>query len=156
MTATADLRQDALDAMHLYCHALDTRDWGLLRSVLTDEMRFAGRLCDKGVPQPDQVALEGREAFVSLLQHIWAGLAGTQHTLSNHIVKLTENGQAATIVCCVRAYHAGDGARADMFEESLGRFDVEMVRQLDGWKIDRLEESMYVILGSMEVLSGPA
>jgi len=156
MTASAEGRQANIDVMNRYCHALDTRDWDLLRSLFTEDMSFAGRLCVRGAPEPDAVSQEGREAFISMLIYIWEGLEGTQHMVSNHMVDLAPDGQSAKVSCYIRAYHGGSGARAHMFEESLGRFDVQTVLEGEDWKIRRLEESMFVILGSMEVLAGPA
>jgi hypothetical protein len=157
MTAdsVAGARQDHLDLVNRYCHALDSRDWDLLASLFTEDVHFAARqLLKGGCPGPDDVNLDGRESMIAMLRAIWDHLSMTHHMVTNHVIDLAADGTAAKGSCYLRAYHAGEGATSHLFEESLGRFDFETVRTGGGWKIRRWEENLMIMLGTREVF-GP-
>jgi 3-phenylpropionate/cinnamic acid dioxygenase small subunit len=162
MTSTADIlarfetQQDHIDLMNRYAHALDVRDWDLLASLFTDNAGFRARvILEGGVPDTDNTAVDGREALVATLRTIWDGLSATHHMLSNYVVEPAADGASAKASCYLRAHHVGNRERAHLFEESLGRFDFETVREHDGWKIRWMEENLFVMLGTAEAFAAP-
>lgn len=139
-----------------YCHALDTADWALLGSILADDVVFSANLMRGGQRGPDEIRLEGREAMVGHISGIWENLSATHHMISNHLVELDPGGHSARGSCYIRAYHAGAGERAHLFEESLGRFDFETVLEGSKWKIQGWDENIMIMLGTPEVFGhGP-
>jgi hypothetical protein len=162
MTSTAETlarfgtHQAHVDLMNRYAHALDVRDWDLLVSLFTEDACFRARMIlEGGVPDADNTAIDGRDAIVSTLQAIWDGLSATHHMLSNYVVEPAADGASARASCYLRAHHVGNRERAHLFEESLGRFDFETVREAGGWKIRRMEENLFVMLGTAEAFAPP-
>jgi hypothetical protein len=154
--SNADVRDAIVTVMNRYAHALDVRDWNLLTSLFTPDARFHGRQYgDYSVPGEDFMVLEGRDAIVGSLQTIWRGLSATHHMLSNHMAEPAPDHLSAKASCYLRAHHVGDRERAHLFEESLGRFDFEMVCAADGWKITRMDENIFVILGTADAFPPP-
>ena len=152
MAATdSDPRLDHMELLNRYCHALDFRDWDLLRSLFTEDAIFSARMVNRGVPGPDDAYIEGRDALVDNLIGIWEHLASTHHMVSNHVIEVAPDGRSAKGSCYLRAYHAGWGDKSHLFEESLGRFDFETVREGGSWRIRRWDEKIFVMLGSRQV-----
>lgn len=163
MTATKDIlarfemQQDHIDLMNRYAHALDVRDWDLLASLFTADASFRARvILEGGVPDADNTAVDGRGALVATLRTIWDGLSATHHMLSNYVVAPAADGASAMASCYLRAHHVGNRERAHLFEESLGRFDFETVRTDGGWQIRRMEENLFVMLGTAEAFAPPS
>jgi 3-phenylpropionate/cinnamic acid dioxygenase small subunit len=153
--ARFETRQAHIDLMNRYAHALDMRDWDLLASLFTADAGFRARVIREGVPEPDNTVMDGRDTIVSTLQAIWDGLSATHHMLSNYVVEPAADGGTARASCYLRAHHVGNRERAHLFEESLGRFDFDTVREGDGWKIRRMVENLFVILGTEEAFAPP-
>lgn len=161
MTTDADrlvrfeVQQDHIDLMNRYAHALDVRDWNLFASLFTEDAGFRAREIVEGVAQADNTAMDGRDTIVATLQTIWDGLSATHHLLSNYVVEPAADGRTARASCYLRAHHVGNRERAHLFEESLGRFDFETVRVDGGWKIRRMAENLFVILGTADAFAPP-
>jgi 3-phenylpropionate/cinnamic acid dioxygenase small subunit len=155
MLARLTVQQDHVDLMNRYAHALDMRDWDLLASLFTEDCSFRARMIVGGVAEPDNTAMDGREALVTTLRAIWDGLSATHHMLSNYVVKPAADGCTAHASCYLRAHHVGNRERAHLFEESLGRFDFDTVREAGGWKIRRMAENLFVMLGTADAFAPP-
>jgi 3-phenylpropionate/cinnamic acid dioxygenase small subunit len=153
--ARFEVQQDHIDLMNRYAHALDVRDWDLLASLFTEDCTFRAREIRQGVAEPDNTAMDGRDMLVGTLSGIWDGLSATHHMLSNYVVQPAAEGTTAKASCYLRAHHVGNRERAHLFEESLGRFDFETVREADGWKIRHMAENLFVILGTVEAFAPP-
>jgi 3-phenylpropionate/cinnamic acid dioxygenase small subunit len=151
--ARFETQQAHIDLMNRYAHALDMRDWALLASLFTDDASFRAREIREGIAEADNTAMDGRETIVTTLQAIWGGLSATHHMLSNYVVEPAPDGMTARASCYLRAHHVGNRERAHLFEESLGRFDFETLRDGDGWKIRRMAENLFVILGTAEAFA---
>ena len=147
--------QANIDLLNAYAHALDTRDWDLFVSLFTEDTAFAMReWADNAVPKDWAFETQGRDALVSMIQGIWDGLSATHHMLSNHMVEPARDGRSAKGSCYLRAHHVGNRERAHLFEESLGRFDYESVFDDGRWKIRRMEENIFIILGTPDAFPG--
>jgi hypothetical protein len=149
------VQQAHIDLMNRYAHALDLRDWDLLASLFTADASFRARELHEGVPQPDNTRMDGREMIVTTLKAIWDGLSATHHMLSNYVVEPAADGLTARASCYLRAHHVGNRERAHLFEESLGRFDFVTVCENNQWKIRRIEENLFVILGTADAFAPP-
>jgi hypothetical protein len=151
-----DPRQANVDLMNRYAHALDTRDWALLASLFTEDAGLHAREWgENAVPGEFTVHMEGREGIVGVLKAIWDGLSRTHHMLSNYVVDPAPDGRSARASCYLRAHHVGNRERSHLFEESLGRFDFETVREGAAWKIRRIEENIMVMLGTADAFAPP-
>ena len=155
-TPAKEPHQANIDLMNAYAHALDTRDWALFGSLFTDDCVFAARQWgDNAVPGPWDFETRGRDALTAMLQGVWDGLSATHHMLSNHVVNLAPDHRTAKASCYLRAHHVGNRERSHLFEESLGRFDLETLLDGGAWKIRRMEENIFIMLGTAEAFAGP-
>ena len=156
MSAEWDARQANINLMNRYAHAMDTRDWRAFAALFTDDAVFTAQQgLAKDVPSAQVMTVVGRDALVSQLTAIIESLSATHHMLSNYVVEA--DAASAKCSCYFRAYHAGAGERARLFEESLGRFDLLTVRLGAEWKIRRMEEYIMIMLGTPDAFGvGPA
>jgi limonene-1,2-epoxide hydrolase len=153
MTVQTDPRQATLDVINRFCHALDARDWDMLSSALAEDVVLKNRMVTKGVPGPATSETRGRDAALAMIQGLWTVLSATYHMNSNHVITVAADGKSATGTCALRAYHAGTGAKAHLFEESLARIDFETVKQGSDWTLRLWDEAIYIMLGTPEVFS---
>lgn len=150
----ADPRQSNIDLMNRYAHALDVRDWTMFSALFTEDAEFRARQhLENAVPGEDFLSLAGRDAIVSSIRTIWDGLSATHHMLSNHVVELAADRRSASTSCYLRAHHAGNRERSHLFEESLGRFDFQTVIEGGEWKISRMDENIFVVLGTADAFA---
>ena len=148
--------QANIDLMNAYAHALDTRDWDLFAALFTEDTSFAMReWAENAVPKDWSFEIEGRDALLAMLQNTWDGLSATHHMLSNYVVDPAPDGMSAKASCYLRAHHVGNRERSHLFEESLGRFDLETVLEHGAWKIRRMEENIFIMLGTADAFAGP-
>jgi hypothetical protein len=141
-----------LDLLNDYCRALDTRDWGLLASLFTDDAVFTARMVLPGnKPGPEDMRVEGPRGILGALQPIWDHLSATHHLNTNHVIAIAPDGKSGKGSCYLRAYHAGGGNKAHLYEESLGQFEFESVLVGSKWKIRRWNEMIMIMLGTREV-----
>lgn len=108
-----------------YCTALDSRDWEALRSVFTpDATARLGRTDHEGV---DDIMGRCRTALESL--------DASQHMITNHRVLV--DGDRATSSCYVQAQHVRASAVDGPNYLVGGRYDDDLRRTSQGWRIVR-------------------
>ena len=148
--------QANVDLMNAYAHALDSRDWALFASLFTEVTVFAMREWgENAVPKDWAFEIKGRDALVANIRGIWEGLSATHHFLSNYVVEPARDGSSAKASCYLRAHHVGNRERSHLYEESLGRFDFATVLEHGVWKIARMEENIFIMLGTADAFAGP-
>lgn len=151
-----DPHEANVELMNCYAHALDTRDWDLFTALFTEDCIFAMREWgENAVPKEWAFEINGRDSLVANLRDIWDRLSATCHFLSNYTVHPSPDGRAARASCYMRAHHVGNRERSHLFEESLGRFDLETVLGPEGWKIRRMDENIFIMLGTADAFGGP-
>jgi hypothetical protein len=153
LTTPADVRRAHIEMMNRYAHALDSCDWALLSGLFAEDAVFAARRLVDRTGEADAFSLTGREVIIATISTIIEGLSATHHMLGNYVVESAADGASAKASCYMKAYHAGAGERAHLFEESLGRFDFETIRQGDGWKIRRMDETIMIMLGTPDAFA---
>jgi 3-phenylpropionate/cinnamic acid dioxygenase small subunit len=120
-----------------YATGLDTKDWALWRSIFTDEVHVKFRpaaeaeftgLGQEWMSFTVDEWVEGRRV-------LFAGLATTQHQMSNP--RITVVGDGATCVMYMQAIHFMPGEPG--IEYTLGGYYVDdLVRTPAGWKLSRV------------------
>jgi 3-phenylpropionate/cinnamic acid dioxygenase small subunit len=125
MTEPARQVSDPLAIQQLlsrYTYACDTRDWDLLDACFLPDARIQ---YESLPPFPDGYAgLRGSTVRTLTL------LRSTQHLLGN--LHVTVDGDRATAASYVQATHVADDGRSWV---TGGRYDDELVRTADGWRI---------------------
>lgn len=116
-------RLEIIELTHRYCWALDSKDLDLLDTVFlpdaTAELRSA--------------PLEGRDAIRARIRAAATALDATQHTVTNHMV--TIDGDRATSRCYLHSQHVREGTEGGDLYVIAGRYEDELVRTPDGWRI---------------------
>lgn len=114
------------DLLALYCTALDTKDWPLLEQVFTPDA-----VCDYG-------ATGGPHGLAEITETISRTLAATdstQHLIGN--VTAEVSGDTAVASAYLQAQHVRSGAEGGQTYLIGGRYDDELARTADGWRITR-------------------
>lgn len=107
-----------------YCRALDTKDWELLDQVFTP-----GATAQLGNP----TLLEGREAVRARIRTALEFLDDSQHLVGNH--EVTVDADAGTHRCYLQAQHIRALPEGSPHFIVAGRYEDELVRTSDGWRI---------------------
>ena len=121
-----------------YARGVDTKDWGLFRSVFTPEAILDYSSAGIAAGTRDEVAGWFEAGFERI--------AMTQHFISNIEVDLAPNGDAQRAT--VRAMFYNPMLLPGMDEQSYcgGNYTHEMVRTDEGWKSERLvEENLWFV-----------
>lgn len=127
MSAANDLRADDLraivDLTIEYCWAIDERDWDTLRQVFVpDATAELGNGTEQGV-----------DAIIGRISGVLSVLDRSQHIVANHRVRL--DGDRATCRCYLQAQHVRKAAAAGRNYVVAGRYEDDLVRTPDGWRI---------------------
>lgn len=116
-------RQAIIDLTIAYCYALDERNFEALGSIFTPEatVDYGTTFCD------------GLAAIVEKVRVSITPLDATTHIVSNHFVQV--DGDRATCSCYLMAQHLKRGTPGGDLYMIAGRYDDELVRTVDGWRI---------------------
>ena len=105
-----------------YCWALDTKDWAVLDTVFTEDAN--GDLLEDVV---------GRVAIKKRVETALSHMDETQHLISNH--QIVVRGDTATCRCYLQAQHVRKAAHGGPNFIIAGRYEDELKRTTDGWRI---------------------
>jgi hypothetical protein len=153
MATSSDSPRDAnIDLLSRYALAVHKRDWAAMAELFTPDAAFTARRT-LGFGGGEEVAFsaETPAKIVEATAQPIEGLGESHVIITNHVVDPAPDNASAAVSCYFRAYHAGKGERAHLFEESLGRFELETVRVGSAWKIRRMDEIVMIMLGTAEV-----
>ncbi|MDD3352102.1 nuclear transport factor 2 family protein [Zoogloea sp.] len=134
MSATPELIADRLaisDVIINYATALDTRDWGLLRSILTDRVAIDYTSFD-----PDLDLEMDASEWVHRVRGL-AGFDATQHLSTNH--RHVIDGDQATCISYMHASHFLTHAGADHVCVLYGYYTSQLLRTAAGWKLRKVK-----------------
>jgi len=128
-TAVSDLRvlqdqQKITEICYRYGLALDSRDWAALAALFT--------------PEADAFYLEmpparGYQAIEDTCRAALTPLSATQHLISNVVVRV--DGDRAECSCYLQAQHVKTGTAGGDHYIIAGRYDDQLVRTTNGWRI---------------------
>jgi ketosteroid isomerase-like protein len=138
-------RTAVADVLIRYYELVDTKDWGRMHEVFTDDTtaRWTPTLLMEGI---DDVVGGSRDM-----------IGGDEVVTFHHVAAMTPvvTGDTAEVTARVRAMHYGVGPRAGKFYESLATQPTQLVRTSDGWRISHHEWVIVAKFGSMEDLFAP-
>jgi hypothetical protein len=123
MDEAAD-RLEIVELLHRYALAIDLGDWGLLRSLFTEDAR--ADYGSVGQYAAGDAEVRGADAIVAWLRAALAPFPDVLHFMSNHIVDL--QGDRAATLSYMHVLHMEMG----------GIYRCEAVRTPRGWKLARL------------------
>lgn len=119
----SDDHREIVELTHRYCWSLDAREWAGLDDVFlvdaTAELRSP--------------LLEGRDAIRTRISRAIDPLDATQHTVTNHMIVV--DGDRASCRCYLHSQHVRHTAEGSPHYVIAGRYEDELVRTPDGWRI---------------------
>jgi ketosteroid isomerase-like protein len=138
-------RTAVADVLIRYYELVDTKDWGRMHEVFTD---------DTTARWTPTLLMEGIDDVVGGSRHM---IGGDEVVTFHHVAAMTPvvTGDTAEVTARVRAMHYGVGPRAGKFYESLATQPTQLVRTSDGWRISHHEWVIVAKFGSMEDLFAP-
>jgi ketosteroid isomerase-like protein len=141
---TADDRWAIADTLSNYCLAVDTRDFALLDSVLTEDVDC---IFQTG-------AQTGRANVKDFISGVLATLTATQHNLTSSVV--TGDGDHATGKTYLLVQHVKDGIEGGNTLLMGGTYHDEFRREPAGWRIARRQLIGTWRTGNPAVLARPS
>ena len=115
-------RAAIIDVTNRYCWALDAKDWAVLDTVFAEDAN--GDLLEDVV---------GRTAIKKRVETALSRMDETQHLISNHQINV--QGDTATSRCYLQAQHVRKAAHGGTNFIIAGRYEDELKRTPDGWRI---------------------
>jgi|ERR1043166_222454 hypothetical protein len=148
-------RYEITDALHRFAFGLDHGDADSLASALSEDSVLD--FCPAGKKLGlDFGKLTGRQAIVTTLIPL-LGPLDTSHTLSNVQIEVSED--SATVYCYVLAQHFMPRHGSQPGSENallMNRYDCELVRDTDKWRIRRMTIDNAWAQGNPEILNALA
>lgn len=139
------LDRDAVrDLVLRFANAFDLQDWGALRSCLMPEI-FVDYSAFRKEP-PGRVAAD---AYVAARALALAGLR-TQHLSTNHQVTLAGDRAECLSAFLIHRVAPGMPAGTDAFD-TAGHYWHGCVRTPEGWRIDRIRQTVLWTRGNPEI-----
>jgi hypothetical protein len=115
-------RAAIVDLTHRYCWALDTKDFEALDGVFDPDAN--GDLLED---------VRGRDAIKARIRRALEPLEQTQHLVANHMVRV--EGDRAWCRCYLQSQHVRKAAEGGPNFIIAGRYEDELKRTPDGWRI---------------------
>lgn len=125
-------RAEINDVVIRFTRALDAQDWQLFRSCLTEEIEI-----DFYDSTGQSASTQKAEDFATFGQTSLEGLK-TQHLNLNH--EITINEDRATCISNIFAMHHRPNSYGADFFNMHGYYVMDLVRSLEGWKIEKLKQ----------------
>ncbi len=117
-------RQDIIDLTIEYCWTLDTKDFDHLCEVFhPDATAFLG------------IELSSRNSIIEKIRGSLTPLDASQHLVANHQVRV--DGDTAKSRCYLQAQHVRNAAVGGLNYIIGGRYEDDLVRTTQGWRILR-------------------
>lgn len=106
-----------------YCWAIDSHDWQALRNVFAP-----GATAELG-----NGTEHGVEAIIERISGVLSGIDSSQHIVANH--QITLDGDRAACRCYLHAQHVRKAAVRGRNYVVAGRYEDDLVRTAEGWRI---------------------
>ncbi|MGB3735653.1 MAG: nuclear transport factor 2 family protein [Ilumatobacter sp.] len=135
--------RDIVAVATAYTWALDQHRWDGLRDVFTDDATAT-------LGNPDR--LVGIDAIIGRIRAALERLDDSQHLVGNHEVVVS--GDTATHRCYLHAQHIRHGANGGPHYIVAGRYEDEMTRTGDGWRITHRNLQVMWTRGNTAVVRG--
>jgi hypothetical protein len=127
-------RAEISDVVIRFTSALDAQDWQLFRSCLSDEIEI-----DFYDSTGQSASTQKAEDFAAFGQTSLEGLK-TQHLNLNHEITISED--RATCISKIFAMHHRPNSYGLDFFNMHGYYVMDLVRSLEGWKIEKVKQSL--------------
>jgi len=144
MTTQLQDKADIQDLILKYAWGIDSRDWGLFRSIFADELEMDYSSFN-GAPA---MTLSGDD-WVAACKALAPGFDATQHTLTNFMIDVA--GDTATTTVYVQAEHFIATDKGERSHTLGGYYNHRLVKSPDGWKISGLVFTVFWRRGDPQV-----
>jgi hypothetical protein len=149
VSAAADAAGTVADRIALeelfnrFADALDRKEFEKLADFFSEGAVGEFKARD---PRMQPMVITGRQNLIEFARRsIGSPEIVTQHLLGNFSARI--DGDTAEASSRMRGYHAGQGPREGLFEESIGHYAGRFERTSEGWRCNWWEEEIYIMLG---------
>jgi hypothetical protein len=150
--AVAIRRDEIQDVLASFFSHIDMMELDLIGALFEQDAHYTVCLSRQDRAQRNlSVNVSNRDEIVGYISRSISALEQTHHMFGNLTSTVVEERIKAS--AHIRAYHKGKGALAHLFEESLAIADFEMRLNNSRLRISRLDYTVLIILGSMDVFS---
>ena len=136
-------RAKIIEVVNQYGLAIDLRDWDLLHNIFANPVEVD--YSSIGIPaasfQPEEMVNAARQDL--------SGLKATQHQITNHSVKISDD--AATCLAHVSAMHFLPNDQGDNTFEIGGYYTAGLIRIGSDWKIKHWKFSVLWSRGNNDI-----
>ncbi|MCC6382761.1 MAG: nuclear transport factor 2 family protein [Dehalococcoidia bacterium] len=137
-------REAIRDLSRRYAMGIDLRDWGMYRSIFTDEIEADFSSWSGGEP----MTLPG-DAWVEGVKRL-SGFQGTQHMIGPYAIDF-DGPDKATSVAYMYAQHFLPNDKGDSFLWIGGHYTNEAVRVSSGWKFKKVKLTVTWTIGNRHI-----
>ncbi len=134
--------------LYEYALGIDTRDWGLYRSIFTDEVRM-----DFSSYSGAAAATMTADAWVAACRPLFEGLDATQHSMTNPVVDIDPGGDRARCRMYMQAEHFLANVAGDAGFVLGGCYDDALVRTPAGWRICAVTLTVFWNRGNRHIMA---
>lgn len=127
----ADIALVARELQNTYAHAIDTRDWGLFRSVFTPDVQV----------RTDHGTIDGIDAWLDYFIPFHDECGWTLHVMTNHRASEDPDGVRATCYGDIRWTHR---SHPDTFKRAASLYQDVLTRVDGSWRISERRFSVLV------------
>ncbi len=122
----------------------DYQQWDKLKSEVFTELVDFDMSSLGGV-----VAQRSRSQICEEWQKGFKDLDAINHLAGNHIITL--NGETAKVFCYATATHYKKSAKKGETREFIGSYDLSLIKEKNGWRINKFKYNMKYALGNLEL-----
>ena len=131
-----------------YAMAIDSADWDLFASCLTDPVHID--FSEAGMPAQDFP----RDEFVGFTRNSLGGFTARQHLSPNHVTEFNATDpDRAVCTSYMYAQHYLAGAEGGDFVLMRGSYTNHMLRTPDGWRIESLTQHVSWTEGNTDLFT---
>lgn len=132
--------------VYLYGYGMDQQDWEGYRQLFDDEVVVDYSSYSGGEP-----AVVPTEQWIARLQSLFPGLDATQHSMTNPLVDLADDGDTARCRIYVQAAHFLNDWPEPEFTIG-GYYDHRLRRTSDGWRFREVKLTVWWRRGDPELM----
>ena len=135
-------RLDIIDTVNTIFVGTDAHDWERVKDAFTDDvwLDYSSMGAEAATLSP--------EAIVESWQGVLPGFEATQHSISNHAVRI--NGDEATCMSYGTALHYLPDSGGDVWR-GVGHYHHHLVCTQQGWKVDRMTFTLRFMDGNTDL-----
>ncbi|MFD0992045.1 nuclear transport factor 2 family protein [Tenacibaculum geojense] len=139
------VREEIIELINKLFIYTDEKKWELLKNEIFADEVFINMESAGG--NAEDLA---KEAVCELFQSVLNNIDAVYHLVGNHIVTMV-NENYAKVFCYATASHYHSKAQNGSVREFVGSYDIEVVKQTEGWKVNTFTYNLKYMNGNLDL-----